>query len=222
MARALARNGATVYILGRRLSALESVSASYNNPGPGTITPITCDVTSKDSLEAAAANIAAQTGFVNLVIANAGTLGPTNRDLQPRAAEDPKGPLSIQEAKDHLWQVPMEDVVDVYKVNVAGALYTAVAFLDLLDKGNAKGNVQQTSQVLVTSSIGGFHRNWMAVGLAYTTSKAAVTHLTKSLASFLVQWRIRVNGLAPGRKLLPGPRPSTRELRLLVQFSCRR
>jgi NAD(P)-dependent dehydrogenase (short-subunit alcohol dehydrogenase family) len=36
-------------------------------------------------------------------------------------------------------------------VNVTGVLYTAIAFFDLLDKGNQKKNIPQTSQVLVTS-----------------------------------------------------------------------
>ena len=222
MARSLARNGATVYILGRRLSSLESAVASYSGPGPGTIVPVACDVTSKDSLEAAAAQISTKSGFVNLLIANAGVVGPIHHDLAPRAADDPKGPLSIQDVQKSLWQLPVDDFMNVYQVNVAAAMFTVVAFLDLLDKGNAKGNLQQTSQVIMTSSIASFHRTWTGVGgMAYTTSKAAVTHLTKSLASYLVQWRIRVNALAPGRKLLPLSWLPTRTLRTRAQFSHR-
>ncbi|MCJ1314290.1 hypothetical protein MMC25_007970 [Agyrium rufum] len=198
MTRALAQNGATVYILGRRLPKLEEAAASCANFLPGRVIPIECDVTSKPALEAAAARIASEIGYVNLVIANAGIMGPTYNSLAPRLENDPKGPVTIQEVQSELWRNSVEDFTDVYRVNVAGPLYTAVAFLDLLDRGNRQGNVKQTSQVLVTSSIGAFHRSWVQGGLAYTTSKAAVNHMVKGLASFLVQWKIRVNGLAPG------------------------
>ena len=127
-------------------------------------------------------------------------MGPNDNALLARPADAPGGQLTLQEAQAHLWATPIEDVTEVYKINVAGALYTTIAFLGLLDEGNKKMNVKQTSQVLITSSIGGFHRSWPQAGLAYTTSKAAVTHLVKSLASFLIQWKVRVNGLAPGSK----------------------
>ena len=211
MARALSRNGATVYILGRRFDKLVSAADSAKNASSsspphgsnGKIIPLSCDVASKPSLEAATSHIASTTGYVNLVIANAGIMGPNNNALLPRSSDAASGPLTIQEAQAHLWATPIEDVTEVYKINVAGALYTVIAFLGLLDEGNKKGNVRQTSQVLITSSIGGFHRSWPQAGLAYTTSKAAVTHLVKSLASFFIQWRLRVNGLAPGRKSIP-------------------
>ena len=201
MARSLAQNGATVYVLGRRLAKLEEVAASSSQgSAPGKILPLECDVVSKPSLKAAAARITAETGFVNLVVANAGVIGPKNDALKPRAADDPQGPVTLLEAQKHLWQMSTDAFLDAFRVNVAGALDTAVAFLELLDAGNTKGNVPQTSQILVTSSIAGFHRSFTANGLAYTTSKAAVNHLTKSLASFLAPYRIRVNGLAPGRE----------------------
>ena len=163
--------------------------------------PLECDVSSKESLEAAAAHVAKETGYINLLIANAGILGPNYESLVPRTENDPKGPLILQEAQKALWDTPMDDFMNVYKVNVAGAMFSAVAFLNLLNEGNARKNVKQTSQIVVTSSIGSFHRSFQQAGLAYTTSKAATTHLVKTLASFLVQFRIRVNAIAPGRKL---------------------
>ena len=212
MARTLSCNGASVYILGRRLdkliSAADSITSAARSSEPpslqhksgGIVVPIQCDVASKPSLEAAASRIAAETGYVNLVVANAGILGPNNNALLPRADDSPLGPLTVREVQAHLWDCPVQEFIEVYKVNVAGALYTTVAFLALLDEGNKKGNLKQTSQVLVTSSIGALHRSWPQGGLGYNTSKAAVTHLVKSLASFLVQWKVRVNGLAPGCK----------------------
>lgn len=74
-----------------------------------------------------------------------------------------------------------------------------MAFLDLLDAGNKKRNVPQDSQILVTSSIAGFSRQ-LASGYAYSSSKAAVTHLVKMLSTSFSQngFHIRVNSISPG------------------------
>lgn len=74
-----------------------------------------------------------------------------------------------------------------------------MAFLDLLDAGNKKRNVPQDSQILVTSSIAGFSRQ-IAMGFAYSASKAAVTHLVKNLSTSFSQngFHIRVNAITPG------------------------
>ena len=53
------------------------------------------------------------------------------------------------------------------------------------------------SQILATSSIGGFVR-LKGEGFAYITSKLAVTHLMKMLATTLVPFKIRSNVFAPG------------------------
>ncbi|KAJ5907548.1 hypothetical protein N7495_000230 [Penicillium taxi] len=202
MARALEANGAKVYILGRRKGKLDEAAATALH---GNITALQCDVTSKAKLQDVASHIEAETGYVNLVIANSGVLGPNYNELLLN--EDGKMP-EIEEVQKVLWGPSMEQLGEVYKVNVIGVYYTAVAFLGLLDKGNQKGNVQQTSQVLVTSSIGAFYRAWPQAGIAYTTSKTAVTHLSKSLASYLIQYRIRVNAITPG-STIPALAPAT-------------
>jgi NAD(P)-dependent dehydrogenase (short-subunit alcohol dehydrogenase family) len=212
MARALEANGAKVYIVGRRKDTLDKAASTALH---GNIIPLQGDVTSKSSLEDIAAHIATETGYVNLVIANSGIMGPNYNKLV--SGEDGQQIPNIQEVQKILWGPPMEQLADVYNVNVIGVYYTAVAFLDLLDKGNRRGNVQQTSQVLVTSSIGAFYRAWPQAGMAYTTSKAAVTHLTKSLASYLIQYRIRVNAIAPGSTI---PMPVSPSLTPLFLF-CR-
>ncbi|KAJ5263383.1 hypothetical protein N7478_010988 [Penicillium angulare] len=197
MARGLEANGAKVYIIGRRKDKLQEAAAMgiYGN-----IIPLQGDVTSKSSLEAVAAYIKAETGYVNLVIANSGILGPNYPELLPK--KDGEIP-SIEEVQKALWAPSMEELAEAYTVNVIGVQYTAIAFLELLDKGNKVGNVRQTSQILVTSSIGAFYRAWQQAGMAYLTSKAAVTHLTKALASYLVQYRIRKGFEADHSSILP-------------------
>jgi len=86
-------------------------------------------------------------------------------------------------------------------LNTVAAWYTITAFLGLLDAGNKKGNVEQKSQVIATSSIGGFNRN-VPGGFAYGQSKAATTHMMKQLATALAPLGIRSNTLAPGCEFL--------------------
>ncbi|KAF2736893.1 NAD(P)-binding protein, partial [Polyplosphaeria fusca] len=74
-----------------------------------------------------------------------------------------------------------------------------LTFLDLLDAGNNTGNMgpDWRSQVIATSSIGGFSR-LKGASFAYNSSKAAVTHMMKMLATSFVPYKIRCNVLAPG------------------------
>jgi NAD(P)-dependent dehydrogenase (short-subunit alcohol dehydrogenase family) len=190
MAKTLEANGATVYVVGRRKNKLDEVVSSAKH---GRIHALQCDVTSKESLKSVADHIQKEVGYVNLVIANSGVLGPNSDVLK-------KQDLTLEEAQEELWKVDTEEFNKVYNVNITAVHYTAVAFLHLLDAGNKKGNLTQTSQVIITTSIGAFNRWFPFTSLPYVTSKAAATHMTKALSSFLIKWDIRVNAIAPGGK----------------------
>lgn len=158
----------------------------------GNIHYFKADVTSKPDLAAAANHIAEKTGYVNVVVANSGIIGPTMRYLKEDA--------TLKETQDYLWNWDSDEFNQSYNVNVNGAFFTAIAFLELLDKGNKAGNVEQDSQFICVSSAGAFSRVLMS-GFAYAGSKAAVIHITKQLATKLVPFGIRCNVLAPGCKL---------------------
>jgi hypothetical protein len=49
------------------------------------------------------------------------------------------------------------EYANTFSVNTAAVWYTTVALLTLVDKGNKKGNVEQRSQVIAATSIGGFN-----------------------------------------------------------------
>jgi NAD(P)-dependent dehydrogenase (short-subunit alcohol dehydrogenase family) len=102
-----------------------------------------------------------------------------------------------------MWGPPIEDFTSALNVNVSGVFYTYLAFFELLDEGNKRGNVEQKSSIIVTSSIAGFSRV-LAAGFAYSASKAGVTHLVKILATYFSDYKIRVNAIAPG--LFPSER----------------
>lgn len=189
MAHAMAANGAkAVYILGRRQEALDEAKASSTNPD--VIHTIVCDVTSKDSLTAAAAQVTEEIGYINVLFANSGVMTA----LVPAHDVDS---LSIEALQERLWRPDMDEFNHTYHVNVTGAFYSVVAFLTLLSEGNNRKVVPQKSQVILTSSAGGYIRKPMG-GFAYGTSKAAVTHMSKQLATLLSTWTIRVNTIAPG------------------------
>lgn len=202
MAEALAVNGAAkVYLLGRREDVLKQSAAKY----PDIMVPIPCDVASKDSLKSAADLVAKTTSYVNLVIANSGISGP---------AAFYNASLSLSELRSRLLETPMDGFTNALHVNVTGAWFTMVAFLELLDAGNKNalaGNdeafgapVKQggkapsiQSQVVFTASLAAFSRA-QATGPAYGSSKAAITYLMKQASTNLAPYGIRANALAPG------------------------
>jgi NAD(P)-dependent dehydrogenase (short-subunit alcohol dehydrogenase family) len=188
MARALALNGAhKVYIIGRRKEVLEKASKSVST---NNIIPLVGDVTSKEVLSSIVSRITSEEGFINVLIANSGNLGP-------QASQKITSESTIANFQKAWGETSFEEFADTFKVNTVAVWYTVVAFLGLLDAGNKKGNVEQKSQVIATSSIGGFNRN-VPGGFAYGQSKAATTHMMKQLATNLAPLGIRSNILAPG------------------------
>lgn len=186
-AKALALNGAhKVYIIGRRKEMLEATAKESPH---GNIIPIVGDVTSKEDLKSIAATIEKEVGYINVLIANSGIAGPQSLSIKPET--------SLEEFQAALWEQSFEEYTNTFAVNVSAVFFTTVAFLGLLDAGNRKGNVEQKSQVIATSSIASFNRN-VPGGYAYGQSKAGTTALMKQLATQLVPYGIRSNVIAPG------------------------
>ena len=186
MTKAFAFNkAAKVYIVGRRKDKLDEAAKLSPN-----IIPILGDVTSKESLCEVAEQIKQETGFINLLCCNSGSMPPpigvTSTDV------------SVEQYAEKALQQKTEDWVTTFATNAVAVPFCTFAFLTLLDAGNKKGNAPgRKSQVLVTSSIAGYLRVPKTFG-AYPASKAATTHLVKHLAGTLAPYSIRVNGIAPG------------------------
>ncbi|KAK5626162.1 hypothetical protein RRF57_001877 [Xylaria bambusicola] len=199
--KALVANGAAkVYILGRRLNVLQEAASSIGNSN---VVPVTCDVTSVESLKAAVSHIEKDAGFVNLLVCNSGIGGPFGMN--------PKPETTLDEFIEANLAVAAEDYTKTFAVNTSAVWYTTMTFLKLLDAGNARANVEQKSQVVAISSIGGFNKTNTGgfacllsqhgpdrIGGAYGQSKAACTHLIKQLSVSLPQWDIRANVICPG------------------------
>ncbi|KAH6614491.1 hypothetical protein B0J18DRAFT_301790 [Chaetomium sp. MPI-SDFR-AT-0129] len=205
IARALATNGAKrVYILGRRLDVLKTAAAEF----PDIFVPVQCDVTDHASLQAAVDKVTADAGYINLLVANSGVGGPPSG-----FTGHPDVPLAEVRAKTFTAEA-MAETTNTLHVNVTGAYFTILAFLELLDEGNKRAvkgegfgkplvegsdvpSVQ--SQVIVTSSVAAFSRMHIS-SPAYLGSKAAILQLTKQMSSNLAVYGIRANALAPGCK----------------------
>ncbi|EMR64205.1 putative short chain dehydrogenase reductase protein [Eutypa lata UCREL1] len=186
IAQALEANGAIVYIIGRRKEVLEKAATTAKH---GNIHEIQGDVTSKADLARAADKIKAKHGYVNVVVANSGVTGPSMAGISPD--------VSLTAFRDHLWNWDPAEFNKSYEVNATAVFYTLVAFLELLDEGNKRRKVGQTSQFIALSSIGAYNRMPFS-GYAYGSSKAAVVHMMKQLATALVPYDIRTNVIAPG------------------------
>ncbi|KAG5952465.1 hypothetical protein E4U53_000807 [Claviceps sorghi] len=187
-AHALVENGAkAVYILGRRKEALDRTQETSTNPH--VVHPVVCDITSKDSLTAAVERIRSEIGYIDVLFANSGINKAATRPLDSND--------DIRTFQNKLWEPEMEAFTGDLHVNVSGTYFTAVAFLDLLDQGNKRAVVAPKSQIVITSSAATFSRLAFS-GLAYSASKAAVTHVAKQLSTALARYKIRVNAIAPG------------------------
>ncbi|KAM7197396.1 NAD(P)-binding protein [Rhypophila sp. PSN 637] len=203
MAKALISAGAQkVYIVGRRVEVLQSAAAQLNKPGSGVIIPLYCDVTSKISLESIVSVVENDSGYLDLLVCNAGIGGPPSSSTSIVDESGNTTTVGIDEFRAKQMETDFEDFNNTFKVNASSVWFTSMAFLGLLDRGNkhtveAGDGLLPGSQVIVTSSIAGFNKAAPG-GWAYGASKAAATHLAKSLSLLLPTWGIRANCICPG------------------------
>ncbi|MFC5060686.1 SDR family NAD(P)-dependent oxidoreductase [Actinomycetospora atypica] len=168
-ARRLVEQGHTV-LLGARdpeqgARAAEDLGARF----------VRIDVTDDASVAAAAADVAGHEGRVDVLVNNAGTVGP---------ATDPTA-------------LTGDDALGVLDVNVAGVVRTTTAFLPLLRRSSDPAIVNVSSGM---GSLAYTHDPARAeshvVAPLYTASKAALTMLTTQYAKALPD--VRVNAVDPG------------------------
>lgn len=139
IAKALEHNGATVYIIGRRLEVLERAASEHSRYGR--IIPLQGDITSRQSLLAMVETIKDRHGFIDLLVNNAGIA----RNLLPRlpspldeSAGEGEMP-SIKALQEVLWNTgDPAGFAETFETNVTAVYYTTIAFLELLHFGNLR------------------------------------------------------------------------------------
>ncbi|KAI7875483.1 NAD(P)-binding protein [Lichtheimia hyalospora FSU 10163] len=163
--------GARVYISSRSAKACDEVAAKLNALGPGKCVAIPADLQKVDDIKKIVNELSKYEDHLDVCINNAGATWGAPIDEYPEAAFN-----------------------KVLTLNVNRVFGLTQALLPLL---RAKATQENPSRVINIGSING-----EAVpnfeSYAYSSSKAAVHHLTRHLASRLGREYILCNAIAPG------------------------
>jgi NAD(P)-dependent dehydrogenase (short-subunit alcohol dehydrogenase family) len=171
IATGLVARGVKTYVSGRELAKTEEVAAQIGAESRGICIGLAADLADRAGPQALADAYSANERRLDLLVNNAGA--------------NATGSLAAMTVDD--WDLVLD-------VNVRAAFFLAKALLPLL---KASASAADPSRIVNIGSIGGLHvPNWEAH--AYGASKAAVHHLTRSLAKALGPDRITVNAIAPG------------------------
>ncbi len=166
-ASALAEAGATLILTDLDMSHLEAAGASLSAQG-ATVSVAYLDVRRPDDVNALAERVATQQDGVDILVNSAGIA---------------RSGVGAEDVTDEHW-------LDVIEVNLNGTFWCCRAFgRQMLKKGRgAIVNVgSMAGEIVVRPQKQSY----------YNASKAAVHHLTKSLAAEWADRRVRVNAVAP-------------------------
>jgi NAD(P)-dependent dehydrogenase (short-subunit alcohol dehydrogenase family) len=189
IAQALQTNGATVYITGRRKEALDSVVKQYST-GPGKIIALPGDITKKKECLRLADEVGKlHPKGIHALVNNAGIARDDNTKFSSNGQPDMKSADAISE---HLLKSETQQWADTFETNVTAQYFMSSAFIPLLAKGtqNTEG---YSSCITNISSISGLMKGSSGGQFAYASSKASLVHLTRMLATTLMDVKIRVN-----------------------------
>ncbi len=173
-AKTLARAGAAVVLSGRRIERLKSLRAEIESDG-GDAHVVSVDVTDVASIKAAVAHAETEMGAIDILVNNSGV-----------------------STTQKLVDVGEDDYDFIFDTNTKGAFFMAMEVGKRMlarAKGSAPGtftggrivNVASMAGLKVMSQIG-----------VYGMSKAAVIHMTRSMALEWGRYGINVNALCPG------------------------
>jgi NAD(P)-dependent dehydrogenase (short-subunit alcohol dehydrogenase family) len=177
-ARQLLQNGYYVYLGSRDLQKGQQAVSVLQAEGLHNVEPLQLDVTDSASIAAARQAIGQKTQVLDVLINNAGILGPV---VQPALGTD------------------VRLIKEVFETNVFGVIEVTQAFIDLLRES------PEPRIVNVTSGLGSLtlHNDpswkyYPVKGAAYQPSKAALNAYTIMLAYELRDTPFKVNAVDPG------------------------
>ncbi|EWZ40787.1 uncharacterized protein FOBCDRAFT_203674 [Fusarium oxysporum Fo47] len=192
--QALQSNGAKVYITGRRREVLEQTQKTYGT-GPGSIHVLPGDVSERDEAIRLAEEVGnKEPNGIHLLVNNAGIAEDDNTKFSSAGEPDTSDAKALSE---HFLKTEPQQWADTLKTNVTGPYYMSMAFLPLLAKGR-ETTPGYSSQIVNVSSISGAMKGSSMGQPAYATSKAALTHLSRMIATLTKDIKVRVNVIAPG------------------------
>ena len=170
-AKVLAEAGAQVVLASRRVERLKELRAEIESGG-GAAHVVTLDVTDYASIKAAIAHAETEAGPIDILVNNSG-VSTTQR----------------------LVDVTPEDYAFVMDTNQRGAFFVAQETAKRMI-ARAKGDPKKQHRIINIASVAGL-RVLPQIGI-YCMSKAAVVHMTKSMAVEWGRYGINVNAICPG------------------------
>ncbi len=169
IARGFVEAGARVYISSRKADACAAAAAELS--ASGSCAPVPGDVGTEAGCRELAEEMARREERLHVLVNNAGANWGAPLAEYPDAAFD-----------------------KVFAVNVKGAFHLTRLMLPLLERAASDDD---PARVINIGSIDGLQAPMLET-YAYSSSKAAVHHLTRVLAQQLAARRITVNAIAPG------------------------
>jgi NAD(P)-dependent dehydrogenase (short-subunit alcohol dehydrogenase family) len=170
-AKVLAQAGAQVVLASRRVERLKELRAEIEADG-GAAHVVALDVTDYSSIKAAIAHAETEAGPIDILVNNSG-VSTTQR----------------------LVDVTPEDYAFVMDTNQRGAFFVAQETAKRMI-ARAKGDPKKQHRIINIASVAGL-RVLPQIGI-YCMSKAAVVHMTKSMAVEWGRYGINVNAICPG------------------------
>jgi NAD(P)-dependent dehydrogenase (short-subunit alcohol dehydrogenase family) len=170
-AKVLAKAGAQVVLASRRVERLKELRAEIEADG-GAAHVVALDVTDYGSIKSAIAHAETEAGAIDILVNNSG-VSTTQR----------------------LVDVTPEDYAFVMDTNQRGAFFVAQEAAKRMI-ARAKGDPTKQHRIINIASVAGL-RVLPQIGI-YCMSKAAVIHMTKSMAVEWGRYGINVNAICPG------------------------
>lgn len=167
MAKALAKQGADLAILARRVEKLEAVKKDIESLGVKCIA-VPCDVTSEESVSAAAKAVEAEYGKVDILVNNAGA----------------GGTIPLEDTTLEEWNKDLN-------VDLTGVFIMTREFGKVMIKNNY-------GRIINIASMYGMVGNMAMPSGAYHAAKGAVVNFTRATASEWSKYNINTNCICPG------------------------
>ena len=170
-AKVLAQAGAQVVLASRRVERLKELRAEIEADG-GAAHVVALDVTDYASIKSAVAHAETEAGPIDILVNNSG-VSTTQR----------------------LLDVTPEDYAYMVDTNQRGAFFMAQEVAKRMI-ARAKGDPKKQHRIINIASVAGL-RVLPQIGV-YCMSKAAVVHMTKSMAVEWGRYGVNVNAICPG------------------------
>lgn len=153
VAKRYANDGDTVIVSARRMENLQALASTVEGNGAsGKMIPVSCDVTSNESVRDAVTELLDLAGVPDIIILNAGFYEPCE-----------------------LSEATMEHFLTTLNVNFHGVVRCFLEILPHLRNRESTSN----AHLVIVSSVAGY--SGLPRAAAYGSSKAALTHLAESI-----------------------------------------